>query len=180
MRTKGTRSRFSLDQILLTFFYSSFYPSICDVSVCPCPSCPAPKQKWNYRWFFNKGDSEVWWILEKAWTANSSVSDLLLHPLYSMSQGNAVNNRNSISHHFPTFLTCRNHFLLLSGLIAKEIEFQQKYRAPLCNWIYQMVHLYRVHHHGVCPSAVFKMIKQLNAVFSQKILHESRNYDRLI
>lgn len=146
----------------------------------PLPSCPAPKQKWNYRWFFGKVDWEFWWILEKTWTANSFVSDLLWCPLYSMSQGNAV-NRTSINHHFPTFLTCRNHFLLVSGFVTKETQnsirnTEHHHAAESTKWSICTEFIIMVSEHLL----YLKWENSLNVVFIQKILHESRNDYRLI
>lgn len=145
------------------------------------PIMPSPWREMELQMVLWQGGWELWWFLEKAWIANSSVSDLLWCPLYSMSQGNALNNRNSINHHFPTFLTCRNHFLLLSGLIAKETQnslrnSEHHYVTESTKWSVYTEFIIMVSEHLL----YLKWENNLNAVFSQKILHESRNDDRLI
>lgn len=168
--------------MLLTFFLLILlFISLWCIFVCPCPSCSAAEQKWNYRWFFGKVDWEFWWILEKPWTVNSPVSELLWCPLYSVSQGNVVNNRNSINHHFPTFLICRNHFPLLSGLIDKETQNTSRNTehhdvTESTKWSIYIEFIIMVSEHLL----YLKWENNLNAVFSQKILHKSRNYYRLI
>lgn len=147
----------------------------------PLPTMPSPWTEMDLQMVLWKVDWELWWILEKAWTANSSVSDLLWSPLYSMSQGNAMKNRNSINHPFPTFLTCSNHFLLLSGLIAKETQNSSRnaehhYVTESTKWSVYTEFIIMVSEHLL----YLKWENNLNAVFSQKILHKSRNDDRLI